>query len=89
MVFILASAYEKKTLQPPKELINIFSRSALIPEPKALGLVNDGCKFRQKGGRKEALKLIKSFSKIEASTIIGKCLHQLQLLTIVQDFQHI
>ena len=47
----------KKTLQPPKELINIFSRSALIPEPKALGLVNDGRKFRQKGGRKKRLSL--------------------------------
>ena len=52
---------KKPIVPPPKQLQSINLTSDRFPPPEKLNLHDDGCYQRQKGGRNEALKTLKSF----------------------------
>ncbi len=55
-------AYMNQTpLLMPSELSGVMGDSEFLPGPEALGLEPDGCFLRQKGGRAEALSLLRGF----------------------------
>lgn len=60
------SAQWEKYMQSPRAkrpplLQNIHEEPDTLPTPESLGLSDDGCLFRQKGGRMAGLKLLHSF----------------------------
>lgn len=52
---------KKTILSAPKKLSPQKAVSEPIPAAEKLGLINDNCIYRQKGGRKEGLKLLNSY----------------------------
>ena len=52
---------KKPILPKPKSLKSLNIKSDKIPTAQELGLTDDKCLYRQKGGRKEGLKLLRSF----------------------------
>lgn len=52
---------KKPVTLAPRKLEKIDAISDRLPSPEDLGLEDDGCYLRQKGGRDTALKLLKSF----------------------------
>ena len=46
---------------PPQHFQKVDIVSETLPSPESLGLQNDGCYLPQKGGRDEALRLLRSF----------------------------
>ncbi|MEM9444868.1 MAG: FAD-binding domain-containing protein [Verrucomicrobiota bacterium] len=51
----------KELVRPMERLQKIDEKSDTLPSPACLGLKEDGCIMRQKGGRKEALSLLNGF----------------------------
>ena len=71
----------------PETLQVIDETSDVLPSAQELGLLEDGCVMRQKGGRGEGLKLLPGFLHERSESYTKKCHRPLQHLTAVPVYQ--
>ena len=78
---------KKPVPSSPETLQVIDETSDVLPSAQELGLLEDGCVMRQKGGRGEGLKLLPGFLHERSESYTKKCHRPLQHLTAVPVYQ--